>query len=76
MPQRHNERCVIKNGQEKSCKIKRADDPEPFFELEPGRAHDAFVAAVALSCNPMVQRFVAGRASLESIEAKAISCHS
>jgi hypothetical protein len=24
----------------------------------------------------MVQRFVAGRASLESIEAKAISCHS
>jgi len=34
-----DERSVIKNGKQKSYQINRADDPEPFFELEPTRAH-------------------------------------
>ena len=39
MPQRGDKRCLIKNGQRKSCEINRAYDPEAFFELEPGRSH-------------------------------------
>ena len=39
MAYRDDERRVIKYGQAKSCEVNRADDPEPFFELEPGRAH-------------------------------------
>jgi hypothetical protein len=39
MPQRGDERCAIKNGQEKSCEKNRAYDPEPFFEFKLRRTH-------------------------------------
>lgn len=39
MPQRGDERNRVKNRKEKSREINRAYDPEPFFELEPGRSH-------------------------------------
>ena len=39
MPQRENERNVVEGGKAKPREIDRANDPEPFFELEPGRAH-------------------------------------
>ena len=39
MPQRDNERDAVEGGKAKPHKIGRADDPEPFFELEPGRSH-------------------------------------
>jgi hypothetical protein len=39
MPQRGDERCAIKNGQEKSYKINRAYDPEPFLEFKLRRTH-------------------------------------
>ena len=61
MPKRADKTCVIKNGQEKSCEVDRADDPEPFFELEPGRAHGAFLAAVAIGCKPHGRRFATAR---------------
>jgi len=76
MPQCGDKRCVIKNGQEKSCEVNRAYDPEPFFELEPGRTHGAFLAAVTIGCKPGGQLFVTGRAPFQRIEAKAINCHS
>ena len=38
MPKRDNERRVIKDGQEKSYKVNRADDPEPFFKFKLRRA--------------------------------------
>jgi hypothetical protein len=55
-----DERRVIKNREEKSYQINRADDPEPFFELEFTRAHAASVAAAAVRRNPVTSRFVAG----------------
>jgi hypothetical protein len=39
MPQRGDERNLVKNGKGKSYEINRAYDPEAFFELEPGRSH-------------------------------------
>jgi hypothetical protein len=36
---RNSERRVIKNGQEKSDKVNRADDPESFFKFKLRRAH-------------------------------------
>src|SRR5215471_20358011 len=39
MPQRGDERNMVKGGKAKPGKINCADDPEPSFELEPGRAH-------------------------------------
>jgi hypothetical protein len=41
MPQRGDERSLVKNRKGKSREINRAYDPKPFFELEPGRAHDS-----------------------------------
>ena len=52
MPQRDNERNLVEGGKAKSSEINRANDPEPFFELELGRAHSAFVAEPPLGCNP------------------------
>ena len=40
MPQRDDERNLVEGGKAKPSEINRADDPEPLFELEPGRAHD------------------------------------
>src|ERR1700751_2476949 len=56
MPERSDERSVIENGQQESCEVNRAYDPEPFFELEPGRGHGASLAMVAISRNPRGQR--------------------
>jgi hypothetical protein len=39
MSQRDNERRVIKNGEEKSYKINRADDPESFLKFKFRRPH-------------------------------------
>src|SRR5260370_25420565 len=39
MSKRDDERRVIKNGQEKSYKVNRADDPESFFKFKLRRAH-------------------------------------
>jgi hypothetical protein len=36
-----NERCAIKNGQEKSYKVNRADDPESLFKFKLRRAQNA-----------------------------------
>jgi hypothetical protein len=36
---RGNERRVIKNGQAKSYKVNRAEDPESFFKFKLRRAH-------------------------------------
>jgi len=50
MPQRDNERNVVEGGKAKPRKIDRANDPEPFFELEPGRAHDRICSGC---CSPL-----------------------
>ena len=39
MPQRDNERLIVEGGKAKPREIDRTNDPEPFFELEPGRSH-------------------------------------
>jgi hypothetical protein len=49
----------MKNGQEKSCEVNRAYDPEPFFELEPGRPHGRICSG---GCPPL-QSVVYGRQS-------------
>ena len=41
MSKRDDERCVIKNGQEKSYKVNRADDPESLFKFKLRRAQNA-----------------------------------
>ena len=56
MPQRDNERNVVEDGNAKPNEINRANDPKPFFELELGRAHSAFVAEPPLRCNPPLLR--------------------
>ena len=40
MPERGNARDLVEGGKAKPHDIDGGDDPEPFFELEPGRAHD------------------------------------
>jgi hypothetical protein len=47
---------VIEGGNAKPSEINRANDPKPFFELELGRAHSAFVAEPTLRCNPPLFR--------------------
>ena len=61
MPQRGNERNMVEGGKAKPREIDRGDDPEPLFELEPGRAQAAFVAAPALRCNVVVKSLVGSR---------------
>ena len=61
MPQRGNERNMVEGGKAKPREIDRGDDPEPLFELEPGRAHAESVAAPALSCNLVVKSMVGSR---------------
>jgi hypothetical protein len=50
MPQRDNKRNVVEGGKAKPREIDRANDPEPFFELEPGRAHGCICSGC---CSPL-----------------------
>ena len=50
MPQRGDERNPVKSRKQKSYEINRAYDPKPFFELEPGRAHDSICIG---GCSPL-----------------------
>lgn len=50
MPQRDDEGNVIEGGKAKPSEIDRANDPEPFFELEPSRAHDRICSGC---CSPL-----------------------
>jgi hypothetical protein len=50
MPQRGDKRNLVKNRKEKPYEISRAYDPEPFFELEPGRARDRICRGC---CSPL-----------------------
>ncbi len=57
MPQRGDKRNLVKSGKEKSCEINRAYDPEPFFELEPGRSHSRICSGEASCSAAISQRY-------------------